>query len=1415
MSNRLAVIQADESVKELQEIENALKSIIPLYKETVKEINRINRALKTGNLREYRDAMRDLRNETSQFVNIERQLADAMARVARLELQQARTATEQARTRRELASALREESRARQQTAREAAANSRQARQDTSAHAQLTRQVREARQRARDYGAEIVNLNNRMRSGEITRNQFRNQMNGLERDFRTSTNEAIRLERQLRQLNQVTLPSGQRNGALWGRVTDIVKGVGIVNVLQNVASGFYNLGEKALQTARKLDTLRLAQLSVFKTNEEVNKQNLYLSGIAERYGIEIVSLTDSYTKFAASAEGTYLEGNRTQQIFDAVTRSSALLGVSTDDTTGILKALGQMMSKGKVQAEELRGQLGDRMAGAFKLFADGMGISTAQLDKMLKDGEVLADDVLPKFAEQLNKKYELGIGDDIETQNAGINRLSNSWTEFVKGIESGSGLISKSVIGVTNGLSNMLKALTPSAKVTIIEQEQAQLNMLGIELRKNFEDEKKRKDILDQIIAINPFFLEGLDKENLSLAEIGKQIQNVNQQYIQKIALEKQQEKIKELVDDQAQAYIYLSKVYSDNAVAYNNFNEKTKKAIDDFRDGLISYDEATNQVRKSTKDFTKENTTSLEMLYRLNTVINQSSFNIDGYNRGVKGNEAAIKDASREYNYLVDFTNKLIGAQGQLVHMNGLVATSFNDVGRAAMDRRKEAVEIIRAAENMGQKYALVRNVWRKVDESSQTWRTTNKKGDDWFLEDGILKQRQKTKILEKDLKDRASKLSGVQKDYLKDLQAIRDLELAINETKYVKGEQDEKNYLENILRINTSFYNKKINFLKGKNAEERKQRADAILDQAKLEKETAKKIFDIEAKINEEQNKIKINQLERNFKQIEENQYINDVERLHQQINNDDLIISELYTHYENQIELAKKFNQDTLEIERKRDADIGKVQDERLKRINLFPEALNKEVEYQSSLLQFNKDISYEKQRQIILSDRKLNVEQRDFLLSQLEKENQIKSNNLEIQKLNSLKGQILARIELSKLNGGLGIPTPEELQRLHEYEAAIKRLEGDNVQLDVDLGSALSPEMIKLKEIISQGLSNLGLENLANQFDAVFQKIVDGTMSAKDAALLAASAIGDGLTAINNRTKENTIAALDEQLKYTQETTEQEIGFINGRLEQLNALETLTEEQMSERNRLEDEARTYKEQQLQREKMIEAQKAKAEQKAAANQALINGALAATMTLAQLGFIAGAVPAGLALAFGLAQSLSIMSKDPVPKYFVGRRGGKAEIAITQDGGRELITDKKGNIKSLGSDKGDQLTWLDAGDTVHTAKETKSILKRMVTMPNLGDNIYRKIALQNMIAPQLTISKNEIDYDKLADKIGSKFENSLKRYTHPTVEKIEGKIIRYRGANFAETIGYYDIKTEKEISYDEFIKKNSDGTN
>jgi hypothetical protein len=60
-------------------------------------------------------------------------------------------------------------------------------------------------------------------------------------------------------------------------------------------------------------------------------------------------------------------------------------------------------------------------------------------------------------------------------------------------------------------------------------------------------------------------------------------------------------------------------------------------------------------------------------------------------------------------------------------------------------------------------------------------------------------------------------------------------------------------------------------------------------------------------------------------------------------------------------------------------------------------------------------------------------------------------------------------------------------------------------------------------------------------------------------------------------------------------------------------------------------------------------------------------------------------------------------------MPQYWKGTDNADEGLAFTQERGQEIITDKHGNIKDFGDDKGARITKMSKGDKVYTARQTK----------------------------------------------------------------------------------------------------------
>ena len=154
----------------------------------------------------------------------------------------------------------------------------------------------------------------------------------------------------------------------------------------------------------------------------------YVQDLAKKYGQDQIALTQNFAQFTAACKGTNIALEEQRDIFDALTQAATYYHMSSSQVDDMQRAIVQMASKGKVASEELRRQLGNSLPGAFNLMAASLGVSNAELEKMMRNGEVLAEDALPKFAAMLKtvtSNYSL------DSLQISLNQLKNSWTELV------------------------------------------------------------------------------------------------------------------------------------------------------------------------------------------------------------------------------------------------------------------------------------------------------------------------------------------------------------------------------------------------------------------------------------------------------------------------------------------------------------------------------------------------------------------------------------------------------------------------------------------------------------------------------------------------------------------------------------------------------------------------------------------------------------------------------------------------------------------------------------------------------------------------------------------------------------------------------------------------------------------------
>ena len=278
-------------------------------------------------------------------------------------------------------------------------------------------------------------------------NSYRQLANSVKigsREFKIATARAEQLERKLRKLNTTTRKGsgiagmaktagaiagagvfGGAEGAIGAGIGGIIGGApgALVGGAIGAQVGQFTQGLSELASfSAQLELQRKALKLVINDTEKYSQAQEFLGKTSKKLAIPQEIITRQFTSLTASVLGAGLSVEDAQKAFEAVAAGIRGTGGNLEDMKAAMRATSQVFSKGKVSAEELRQQLGERLPGAFTLFADSMDLVPAQLDKALEQGKVTLDDFMG-FADHLFKTYGKNAEILAQSPAAAGNRL--------------------------------------------------------------------------------------------------------------------------------------------------------------------------------------------------------------------------------------------------------------------------------------------------------------------------------------------------------------------------------------------------------------------------------------------------------------------------------------------------------------------------------------------------------------------------------------------------------------------------------------------------------------------------------------------------------------------------------------------------------------------------------------------------------------------------------------------------------------------------------------------------------------------------------------------------------------------------------------------------------------------------------
>jgi tape measure domain-containing protein len=245
-------------------------------------------------------------------------------------------------------------------------------------------------------------------------------------EWKELNKEIVKAEQGIERQTRRPLTRGQRMGAaggaflygggLGGGVGSAAGGIaggligGVPGAFTGAAVGqaVDNLGAMTFAMAEQANAVRRLRLGLASASTDLNdfaEANAIVTDISNRLLVPIGQAYGQFTRLRASTVALGIDTKTTGQIFEGVSVAVLKTGGSMEDVDGAMRAVSQVFSKGKVAAEELRGQLGERLPGAVVKFAKLNNIAIQDLDKAFESGQVSVDQFVT-FARGLLKEAE-------------------------------------------------------------------------------------------------------------------------------------------------------------------------------------------------------------------------------------------------------------------------------------------------------------------------------------------------------------------------------------------------------------------------------------------------------------------------------------------------------------------------------------------------------------------------------------------------------------------------------------------------------------------------------------------------------------------------------------------------------------------------------------------------------------------------------------------------------------------------------------------------------------------------------------------------------------------------------------------------------------------------------------------------
>lgn len=210
-------------------------------------------------------------------------------------------------------------------------------------------------------------------------------------------------------------------------VTTALAGFGAAGIAIAVLG---NIARATTQAGLELDSLERRFKSV-EGSQDAGKSRLeQLRQQSDRLGVSFTETAKAYAQFSSVTKDTPLEGAQTVQISEALSIAGGANGLSNERQRLVNTGFSQLLSKGKVSQEEIRGQIAESMPGFIQIAARAYGVTVPELNRMISGG-MESDKFAVRVSQQMQAELQGASTSASKSPQAAFNRLGNANEELM------------------------------------------------------------------------------------------------------------------------------------------------------------------------------------------------------------------------------------------------------------------------------------------------------------------------------------------------------------------------------------------------------------------------------------------------------------------------------------------------------------------------------------------------------------------------------------------------------------------------------------------------------------------------------------------------------------------------------------------------------------------------------------------------------------------------------------------------------------------------------------------------------------------------------------------------------------------------------------------------------------------------